>query len=80
MSSGQFTFGTQHIALDRNELLWLRSIIRGVRSDGQNRETEIDLFDGEHTQVLRIPYEHMPPTNDPSVVADYLFRKWKCSI
>jgi hypothetical protein len=73
-SSGQLTYGTQRIALDRNEILWLRSIIHGVRSDGQNRETEIDLFDGEHTQVLRVPYEHMPPTNDQGVVADYLFR------
>jgi hypothetical protein len=73
-TSGQLTYGTQRIALDRNELIWLRSIIRDVRSDAENRETEVDLFDGEHTQILRIPYEHMPTTSDPRVVADYLFR------
>ncbi|CAF1247307.1 unnamed protein product [Adineta ricciae] len=73
-SDGQIIFGKQRIALDQSELLWLRSIIQGVRSDGENRETEIDLFDGEHTQIIHIPYEHMPPTNDPRLVADYLFR------
>lgn len=73
-NDGQLTYGTQRIALDRNELLWLRSIVRGVRMDDRNRETEVDLFDGEHTQVLRIPYEHMPPTNDPYIVANYLFQ------
>ncbi|CAF1361648.1 unnamed protein product [Adineta steineri] len=73
-SNGHISFGSQHIALDKNELTWLRSIVRGVRSDAGNRETEIDLFDGEHTQVLHVPYEHMPPTNDQRVVADYLFR------
>ena len=70
----EFSFGSERIALDRNELLWLRSIIRGVRPEGQNRETEVDLFDGENNQILRVPYEHMPPTNNPQVVADYLFR------
>ncbi|CAF4360288.1 unnamed protein product, partial [Adineta steineri] len=73
-SNGHISFGSQHIALDKNELTWLRSIVRGVRSDAGNRETEIDLFDGEHTQVLHVPYEHMSPTNDQRVVADYLFR------
>ncbi|CAF1174538.1 unnamed protein product [Rotaria sordida] len=72
-SSGHLTYGTQRIALDRNELLWLRSIIRGVRIHEQNRETEVDLFDGEHTQVLRLPFEHMLPTNDRNSVANYLF-------
>jgi hypothetical protein len=73
-SSGQLTFGAHSIALDRNELVWLRSIIRGVRLNEGNRETEVDLFDGEHTQVLHVPYEHMPPTNDHRIVADYLFK------
>ncbi|CAF0824791.1 unnamed protein product [Rotaria sp. Silwood1] len=72
-SSGHLTYGTQRIALDRNELIWLRSIVRGVRIHEQNRETEVDLFDGEHTQVLRLPFEHMPPTNDRNAIANYLF-------
>ena len=76
-ANGEFTFGQQRIALDRNELIWLRSIIRGVRSEADNRETAIDLFDGENTQVLHIPYEHMRPTNDPRIVADYLFQNGK---
>ncbi|CAF4395670.1 unnamed protein product, partial [Rotaria magnacalcarata] len=73
-SEGQLIFGSQRIALDRNELLWLRSIIRGVRMEELNRETAIDLFDGENTQALHIPYEHMPPTNDPYIVANYLYQ------
>ncbi|CAF4590729.1 unnamed protein product, partial [Rotaria magnacalcarata] len=36
--------------------------------------TAIDLFDGENTQALHIPYEHMPPTNDPYIVANYLYQ------
>ncbi|CAF2900976.1 unnamed protein product [Rotaria sp. Silwood2] len=72
-SSGHLTYGSHRIALDRNELIWLRSIIRGVRIHEQNRETEIDLFDGEHTQVLRLPFEHMRPTNDRNAIANYLF-------
>ncbi|CAM4904828.1 unnamed protein product [Rotaria socialis] len=73
-SEGQLVFGTQHIALDRNELIWLRSIIRGVRMEELNRETAVDLFDGENTQALHIPYEHMPPTNDSYIVANYLYQ------
>jgi hypothetical protein len=73
-SSGQLTFGTQRIQLDTNELLWLQSIIGNIRLIEQSSETEVELFDGEQTQILRIPYEYMTPTNDSKIVADYLFR------
>jgi hypothetical protein len=73
-SSGQLLFHTETITLDSNELTWLISIVRGARVDLQSRETHVTLFDGENTQLLCIPYEHMALTNDTRAVATYLFQ------
>jgi len=73
-SSGQLSFNAQTIALDNNELKWLTSIVREARPNPKSGETQVSLFDGENTQLLCIPYEHMPPTNDIYTVANYLFQ------
>ena len=73
-SSGQLTFPVQHMVVDTNELPWLQSIIRSIRPNEHAQETEIELFDGQHTQIIQIPYEHMSPTNDSQIVAYYLFQ------
>ena len=74
LTSNQFTVGNQVISRERNELQWLQSIIRQVRAVDSRRETEIELFDGEHTQVLQVSYTDMSPTKDRQLVAEYLMR------
>ncbi|CAF0965540.1 unnamed protein product [Adineta ricciae] len=73
-SSGQLSFMAHTIALDSNELQWLMSIIRDVRPNSETFETDIKLYDGESTQTLSVPYEHMTPTDDVRTVAIYLFQ------
>jgi hypothetical protein len=73
-SSGQLSFETYTIALDSDEMSWLISIVRDARPDPQSGETLVNLFDGENTQLIRIPYKHMAPTEDARTVAAYLFR------
>ncbi|UJR21513.1 hypothetical protein I4U23_024599 [Adineta vaga] len=72
-SSGQLIFPEQQITLDTSELTWLQSIIRSIRLLDNIQETEIELFDGQDTQILRIPYEYMSPSDDVQIVTNYLF-------
>jgi hypothetical protein len=72
--SGQLSFNAHTIALGNDELRWLASIVREARPSSNSDETQVTLFDGENTEVLSIPYQHMLPTNDRNIVANYLFR------
>ncbi|UJR32614.1 hypothetical protein I4U23_020074 [Adineta vaga] len=72
--SGQLSFMAYTMKLDSKELEWLISIIHDARPNSQTYETDIKLFDGEMTQLLSIPYEHMSPTEDVRTVATYLFQ------
>jgi len=73
-SSGQLTYSNQNIQLDTNEFLWLQSIIHSIRTIDHTQQTEIELFDGQQTQILQIPYENMSPTNNPRMIANYLLQ------
>ncbi|CAM4910327.1 unnamed protein product [Rotaria socialis] len=73
-SSGQMVFSTQTIPSDRNELIWLQSIVYGAQLDSQSRETCVKLFDGNSMESLYIPWEYMAPTDDVRAIANYLFR------
>lgn len=73
-SSGQLSFAAHTIALNNDELTWLKSIIRDAVPDSRSRVTQVRLFDGENDEILSIPYEYMSPTNDTNVIANYLFR------
>ncbi|CAF1041328.1 unnamed protein product [Adineta ricciae] len=73
-SSGQLIFPDQQIVVDTNQLTWLQSIIQSIRLLDDTQETEVELFDGQHTQNLRIPYEYMFPTDQPQLVASYLLQ------
>ncbi|CAF0980893.1 unnamed protein product [Rotaria sp. Silwood1] len=73
-SSGQFIFPMLNIILDTDELIWLQSIIHSIRSNEYTQQTEIELFNGQNTQILHIPYKYMLPTTDVKTIANYLFQ------
>ncbi|CAF2978158.1 unnamed protein product [Rotaria sp. Silwood2] len=73
-SSGQFIFPILNIILDTDELIWLQSIIHSIQSNDHTQENDIELFDGQNTQTLHIPYEYMSPTNNIKTIANYLFQ------
>ncbi|CAF3939631.1 unnamed protein product [Adineta steineri] len=72
--NGELSFIPQNMIPDSSELTWLISIVHDVQPYPQNYETDVKLFDGENTQTLHIPYEHMTPTSDIRTVATYLYR------
>lgn len=71
-SSDHLTVGNEQIPLETSEMRWLKSIIRQVRSVEHLRHTEIELFDGEHNEVLQVPYEQLPAGQNRHAVARYL--------
>ena len=73
-SSGQLSFPAHTIALDNNQLKWLKSIIHHVQPNSKSSQTDVKLSDGENTQILSISYEYLAPTNDKEIVARYLFK------
>ncbi|CAF0843731.1 unnamed protein product, partial [Didymodactylos carnosus] len=56
----------------QRELDWLQSIIHGIRPNQYNQETEVDLFDGERTQILRLPYQQIKIPQNKRTIAEYL--------
>ncbi|CAF3856783.1 unnamed protein product [Adineta steineri] len=73
-SAGQFIFDNQQIVLDINQLNWLQSIIRSIRINEHKEQTDVELLDGQHIQLLEIPYEYMLPTTESEAVVNYLFQ------
>lgn len=71
-SLGQFIFSSQNIPTDRNQSIWLRSIVHSVQPDAQSHKTYVKLFDGNEIQLLTIPGEYMAPTDDINTVAKHL--------
>ncbi|CAF3645863.1 unnamed protein product [Rotaria sordida] len=74
-SSGKFIFPMENTKLNTtDELIWLQSIIHSIQSNEHKQQTEIELFDGQNTQLLQIPYEYMLPTNNIQTITNYLYQ------
>lgn len=69
-SAGQWTYRNQRIELESEEFRWLRSIIHSIRIIEHHQQTEVELFDGQIRQTLRIPYQ----TDNPHTIAEHLYR------
>jgi hypothetical protein len=57
-SSGQLSYAAHTIAIDSDELHWLKSIVHKAQPDVKTSETRVELFDGENVQLLFIPHEY----------------------
>jgi hypothetical protein len=71
--TGSWPFGPKRIAFDTDEFIWLTSIIGDFRHDARLNQFEINLYNGEHIQTIRLPCERLPLTADKRMVAEYLF-------
>ena len=72
-SSDHWRYGNERIELESREFRWLKTIIHSIRTVEHTQQTEIEIFDGQHRQTLRIPYQSMAPSNDPQTIAQYLY-------
>ena len=73
-SSGQWTYRNERIELESQEFRWLKTIIHSIKTIEHRQQTEVELFDGQHRQTLRIPYQTMSPTENPHTIAQYLYQ------